>query len=190
MDGTLTLPVHDFDLIRRELDIPADADILHHLAGIPAAEARAKRAWLLRHERALAEAAIAAPGALELVRALHAAGCRLGLLTRNARELAQVTLAAIGLEGMFPEAEIVGRDDGLPKPHPAGLLGFAERWQVAPARMLMVGDHRYDLACGRAAGVATVLVNAPQNPWPGLADWHLRDCGALLARWREAAPVG
>ena len=36
LDGTLTLAVHDFALIRRELDIPADHDILGHLAGLPA----------------------------------------------------------------------------------------------------------------------------------------------------------
>ena len=35
LDGTLTVPVHDFALIRRALDIPADADILGHLAALP-----------------------------------------------------------------------------------------------------------------------------------------------------------
>ena len=32
LDGTLTLAVHDFAAIRRHLGIPAQADILHHLA--------------------------------------------------------------------------------------------------------------------------------------------------------------
>ena len=94
MDGTLTEAVHDFALIRKELQIPPEADILHHLAALPAAQSQAKHAWLLEHERALAEGARAAPGAVALVRALQASGCRLGLLTRNARTLAQVTLQA------------------------------------------------------------------------------------------------
>ena len=54
MDGTLTVAVHDFPAIKRALDIPQDDDILHHLAALPEAEAAAKHAWLLEHERELA----------------------------------------------------------------------------------------------------------------------------------------
>lgn len=61
MDGTLTIAVHDFAAIRRALDIPADDDILHHLAALPAEQAAPKRAWLLEHERELAYAARPAP---------------------------------------------------------------------------------------------------------------------------------
>jgi len=105
LDGTLTEAVHDFALIRRELGIAPESDILVHLAALPADEARDKHDWLMRHERALAEAATAAVGAVALVRALHAQGCRLGILTRNARVLATVTLAAIGLGDVFDEAD-------------------------------------------------------------------------------------
>ena len=83
MDGTLTLAVHDFDAIKRALDIPLADDILGHLAGLPEAVAAAKHAWLLEHERELALTAEPAPGAIELVRELHGRGCRLGILTRN-----------------------------------------------------------------------------------------------------------
>ncbi|MEE7548892.1 HAD family hydrolase, partial [Xanthomonas sp. Kuri4-1] len=108
-------------------------------------------------------------------------GCRLGLLTRNARVLAALTLAAIGLDDAFDPADIVGRDEAEPKPSPAGLHYFVRRWQVAPSRLVMVGDHRLDLECGRAAGARTLLVNVAGDPWPGLADWRLSDCGQLLA---------
>ncbi|KLD69473.1 HAD family hydrolase [Xanthomonas pisi] len=187
MDGTLTLPVHDFALIRRALEIPPEDDILHHLAALPADQAQAKHAWLLEHERALAEAAQPAPGAQEAVRALHADGCRLGLLTRNARSLAKVTLEAIGLDDAFAWDDIVGRDEAAPKPAPDGLQYFQQRWAVSAAAVLMIGDHHNDLACGRAAGAATVLVNTPGDPWPGLADWRLRDCSELLQQWQSRA---
>ncbi|KAF1011751.1 MAG: hypothetical protein GAK32_00637 [Pseudomonas fluorescens] len=36
MDGTLTVAVHDFAAIRVALDIPAEDDILTHLAALPA----------------------------------------------------------------------------------------------------------------------------------------------------------
>lgn len=179
MDGTLTLAVHDFPAIKRALGIPQEDDILHHLAALPEAEAAAKHAWLLEHERELAIAASAAPGAVELVRALHEAGYRLGILTRNAHELALLTLEAIGLGDCFLTEDILGRDEAEPKPSPDGLLHLAERWQVQPDAMLMVGDYRFDLECGRAAGSHTALVNLPDNPWPELTDWHAADCTAL-----------
>ncbi|MDN8663440.1 HAD family hydrolase [Stenotrophomonas indicatrix] len=183
MDGTLTVAVHDFARIKRELAIPQEDDILTHLAGLPAAEASAKHAWLLAHERALAAASQPATGAVALVRALQGAGCRLGILTRNVRSLAQVTLQAIGLGDVFAEDDIIGRDEAEPKPSPAGLQYFLRRWQVEPSQVVMVGDYRFDLECGRAAGSRTLLVNAPDNPWPGMACWHLADCAAVLERW-------
>ncbi|MBB2804832.1 UNVERIFIED_ORG: HAD superfamily hydrolase (TIGR01549 family) [Xanthomonas campestris] len=185
MDGTLTEAVHDFALIRRALEIPPEADILHYLASLPAEQAAAKHAWLLAHERELAHAAQPAPGAVALVRALQAAGCRLGMLTRNARALAQVTLQAIGLHDAFAWDDIVGRDEAAPKPAPDGLQYFAQRWAVGGTALVMVGDHHNDLACGRAVGACTVLVNTPGDPWPGLADWRLQDCTQLLAQWNR-----
>ena len=179
MDGTLTVAVHDFAAIRQALCIPPEHDILTHLAALPAEEAAAKHAWLLEHERDLALGSTPAPGAVELVRELAARGCRLGILTRNAGELAHITLEAIGLAECFAIEDILGRDDAPPKPHPGGLLKLAAAWQVAPADMVMVGDYRFDLDCGRAAGTRTVLVNLPDNPWPELTDWHAADCQAL-----------
>ncbi|ATR84853.1 HAD family hydrolase [Pseudomonas defluvii] len=184
MDGTLTVAVHDFAAIREALDIPAEDDILTHLAALPAEEAAAKHAWLLEHERDLAIASRPATGAVELVRELVARDCQLGILTRNARELAHVTLEAIGLADCFPVQSILGRDEAPPKPHPGGLLKLAEAWDVSPNEMVMVGDYRFDLDCGRAAGTRTILVNLPDNPWPALTDWHAADCRALHALLR------
>ena len=179
MDGTLTVAVHDFAAIRRALDIPAQDDILTHLNGLPAHEAQAKHAWLLEHERELALASTPAPGAVELVRELAARGCRLGVLTRNARELALITLEASGLAPFFAPQDVLGRDNAAHKPDPDGLLQLARAWEVEPSQMVMVGDYRFDLDCGRAAGSKTVLVNVPENPWPELTDWHARDCFEL-----------
>ena len=179
MDGTLTLAVHDFAAIRQALNIPPEDDILTHLNGLPADEAAAKHAWLLEHERELALASTPAPGAIELVRDLAARGFRLGVLTRNAQELAHITLKAIGLDQCFAPQDVLGRENAAHKPDPDGLLQLAQAWAVAPSNMVMVGDYRFDLACGRAAGSKTVLVNVPDNPWPELTDWHAKDCAEL-----------
>ncbi|MFG3453626.1 HAD family hydrolase [Pseudomonas knackmussii] len=180
MDGTLTLAVHDFPAIKRALDIPPDDDILHHLAALPPDEAAGKRAWLLEHERELAYAATPAPGARELLHALRERGCTLGVLTRNAHELALVTLQAVGLGDCFASEDILGRDEAPPKPDPGGLLHLARKWDVSPSELVMVGDYRFDLECAKAAGARGVLVNLPENLWPELTDLHAQDCGQLL----------
>ena len=185
MDGTLTVAVHDFAAIRRALEIAAEEDILDHIAALPAASAQAKREWLLEHERTLAEDALPAPGAVKLLRALAAAGCRLGILTRNDHALAKLTLDAIGVGELFDDADIIGRDEAVPKPSPDGLQQHLRHWGIAASEAVMVGDHAYDLECGRAAGAHTVLVNLPENPWPGSADWHFAECRALLAAWQQ-----
>ena len=190
MDGTLTVAVHDFALIRRELGIPEAHDILEHLTALDADEAAACRAWLMAHERELALAAQPAPGALDLLQALHEAGCRLGVLTRNAGSLAWLTLQAIGVDGLFRQSEVIGRDDAVPKPDPDGLLRLAARWEIPARQLVMVGDYRFDLECGRAAGAATLLVNQPQPAWQELADWQFRDCTEVLQAWRVAAATG
>jgi HAD superfamily hydrolase (TIGR01549 family) len=186
MDGTLTLAVHDFEAIKRALDIPLADDILQHLADLPSGQAAAKHAWLLSHERQLAEAAQAAPGAVELVRELQRRGYRLGILTRNAHALALVTLQAIGLADCFASHDVVGRDEAPPKPDPGGLLHLAQQWQVAPSALVMVGDYRFDLECARAAGAQALLVNLPDNPWPQLCDGYAQDCHDVLAELRLA----
>ena len=186
MDGTLTIAVHDFAAIRRALQIPESDDILHHLAALPPEQAAPKRAWLLDHERELACAARPAAGAFELLQALRERDCRLGVLTRNAHELALVTLETVGLGDFFRAEDILGRDEAPPKPHPGGLLQLAARWGIDPCAMMMVGDYRFDLECARAAGARSVLVNLPENPWPELADLYARDCRALHALLKSA----
>lgn len=181
LDGTLTVAVHDFAAIRRSLSIREDDDILAHVATLPPTEAAAAHAWLHAHERELALAATPARGAVALVRELAQRGHRLGILTRNLRELALITLDAIGLADCFHPDDVLGRDEAPPKPDPAGLLHLASRWRADTATLTMVGDYTYDLACARAAGATSVLVNLPENPWPALADWHFADCHGLRA---------
>ncbi|MDV7213863.1 HAD family hydrolase, partial [Azotobacter beijerinckii] len=98
----------------------------------------------------------------------------------NAHELALLTLQAIGLADCFASADIVGRDEAPPKPHPGGLLQLAAAWGVPPGELVMVGDYRNDLECARGAGAHAVLICPAANPWPELTDRQVRDCFELL----------
>lgn len=180
MDGTLTQAVHDFPAIRNELGIPQEADILAHLAKLPEAEKLAKHAWLIEHEKELAQNAKPALGAIELVKFLAEQDYQLAILTRNDQQLAYITLQAIGLDKYFNKDMVLGRDEAEPKPSPHGMLKLADRWQIKPAQMLIIGDFLHDLASGKSAGANTILVNYPNNAWPELVDWYYPNCQQLL----------
>jgi HAD superfamily hydrolase (TIGR01509 family) len=172
LDGTLTLPVHDFAAIRKSLGMSeSDPDILTFLASLTAPEAGAMRTRLMEIEYELAARTAAAPGAGQLLDRLLRRGARVGILTRNTREIALHTLGLIGLGGYFSPDTILGRDEAEPKPHPAGIAKLLATWGGLPEEAVMVGDYLYDLQVGRAAGTATIHVDRSGTfPWPELAD--------------------
>lgn len=183
LDGTLTVAQHDFDAIRVQLGVPAGQDILGYLASLPIAEKAAMQAELDAIELQLAREVEPAPGAAELIRHLHAAGQHIGILTRNLRQVALSSLEVIGVRDCFATAHVLGRDDALPKPDPHGIQQLLSAWSLGQSEAIMVGDFRFDLEAGRAAGCHTCLVH-PDNSWPALADWHVTDCHSLLQRLR------
>lgn len=185
MDGTLTIPVHDFDAMRRELGLPPGMGTLEGLAALPPEQQAERRAALDEIGWRYALLAQPQPGAPDLLAALAARGARLGIITRNARRNTAETLRRIGCAQWFAPEDIATRDEGDPKPAPAAVLRLLGRWGEAPAAGVVVGDAVYDLQAGRAAGTATVLIDpggdAPHRP---LADYcvpRLDDLRALLA---------
>lgn len=171
LDGTLTLPVHDFDAIRADLGIPEGSDILGWLNALPEKTARPLLQRLDKIETELADSVQAAPGAVDLLQTLHAQGYRLGILTRNLRKIAQRCLATLGVLDFFDSQSILGRGEAKPKPQPDGILKLLNHWGARATDSLIVGDYRYDLLAGRAAGIATIHVDPRKNyAWPESSD--------------------
>jgi len=126
---------------------------------------------LIEIEYELAARTAAAPGAGQLLDRLLRRGSRIGILTRNTREIALHTLGQIGLKGYFTSDDILGRDEAAPKPHPEGIEKLLAAWGSAPDESVMVGDYLFDLQVGRAAGTATIHVDRSRAfRWPELAD--------------------
>lgn len=171
LDGTLTEPVHDFAAIRAELGIPDGVDILGHIDGQPAAEARRLHARLDAIEEELAGRAVASAGAVRLVAALAGRGVQMGIVTRNTKRIALRVLATIGVGEHFAPEHVIGRHEASPKPDPEGIARLGAVWGAAGGAMVMVGDYLFDLESGRAAGAATVHVDPSRSfRWPELTD--------------------
>lgn len=181
LDGTLTVAVHDFAAIRRELEIPDGSDILGHLSSLPLRDSQALHGRLQQIEDQLAVATRAAAGAQLLLEHLRSRGAKMGILTRNTRENAIRTLELIGLDYFFEPEHILGRDDAAPKPEPDGIFHLARIWETTPEATVMVGDYQYDLQAGRAAGSLTIHVDKTRNfRWPELADIQVAALNELI----------
>ena len=181
LDGTLTLPVHDFSVIRQALGVPRGIDILGYLASLPDVEAQPLHDKLNAIETELLERIEPAPGTVQLIEALQRRGSRIGILTRNKRDIAVRTLTCLGVGGYFLEECILGRDEAPPKPDPEGLFRLSVRWKTVPAEMVMVGDYLFDLQTGRNAGAATIHVDRTRSfLWPELTDIGVSTLEELL----------
>lgn len=116
-----------------------------------------------------------------LLDGLAAEGLRLGVCTNDGEAPARAHLKQAGILERFEF--IAGYDSGYgAKPDPAPLQAFCAQVGVAPARAVMVGDSRHDLAAGRAAGMRTVAVltgPAGRADLAPLADVILPDIGHL-----------
>ncbi len=183
LDGTLTLPVHDFEYIRIELDLPEITDILVHLDSLPDADASWRHTRLKEIERQLAYQAKPAPGALDAVAKLHQSGAQLGILTRNDRNIALLTLETIGLGHYFAKKNVLGRDEAPPKPDPAGIHHLLTGWGAVPSEAVMVGDYLFDLQAGRSAGTTTVHVGRPDGKaWRKYTDYSVATLDELSSQ--------
>jgi HAD superfamily hydrolase (TIGR01509 family) len=188
LDGTLTEPVLDFDAIRAEIGIGKGLPILEALEaleGAGAGDAARDRAEaiLRRHERESIARARLAEGCAELLAHLGALGIPTAILTRNMREVVDTFATMFG----FAFHATYTREDGPPKPSPAGVISICGRIGVDPARTLVVGDYKYDILAGRDAGCRTALVTRRTLLPTELPDWGPPDI--TVRSLRELLPL-
>ena len=121
---------------------------------------------------------------IPFVKALRAAGLKIGVATNDGEAPARAHLREAGIEVMFDF--IAGSDSGFGgKPAAGQLHGFCEATGLRPDQCAMVGDSTHDLRAGRAAGMMNVAVLtgvADQQELSPLADVVL-DSVAQLPAW-------
>lgn len=181
LDGTLVTGELDFAAIRREIG-GVCGPILEHIAAASAAERERATTILTRHEEAAAQRCQLQPGARELLDFCRERGLRVGLLTRNSR--ATVATVCQRLDLRFDV--VIAREDAPPKPSPECVLTACRRLGVAPERCLVVGDYRFDIEAGHAAGAWTALLCDRTRTLPDVqADFEV----ANLAQVREVVTL-
>ena len=154
MDGTLTRPMLDFPAIKAEMGI-GHSPILEALAEMDQRRRAEAEAILLRHEDVAAARSSLNEGCLELMEWIEQERLPLALITRNSRRSAEVVVARHGLK----MGVLIARDEGMFKPDPAPLWLACQRMGVNASEAWMIGDGRYDIEAGLAAGMKTVWIS-------------------------------
>ena len=179
MDGTLTAPFLDFELIKREIGIPS-GPILETLAAMEGERRAAAERVLHRHEDRAALESTLNPGCVELLEWLESAKIKTALVTRNRRQSVSTVFERHGLHFDV----WITREDGKFKPDPAPLQLACRRLGVKEEDAWMVGDGSHDVHAGIAAGIRTVWISHGRQrdfagePWLSVND--LLELTALL----------
>jgi hydrogenase expression/formation protein HypE len=163
-DGTLTFPgALDFPAIKREIDCPPDFPILEFIETQP----EEKKASLLEivelKETQAAARSRPNAGVENCLSELKRRGISLGIHTRNSLQAVQKALGKIRIARMEDFKAILTRDDCLPKPHPDGVIKASLLMGVPISQLMVVGDFRFDIIAGKAAGACTVLLTNRKN---------------------------
>ena len=187
-DGTLTLPgALDFQAIKQELGCPADQAILEYLETRTPAR-RSKLMKILEDiEDQAAEVSRPNRGAEKCLSVLKRKGVILGILTRNGLSSVKKALKKFDSVTIRDFTAVITRDESLPKPHPDGVHEAAKQMGLSTGEILLVGDFRFDIMAGSAAGVRTVLltdggrsVMLPGDPEPDYVVSNLEEILDLI----------
>jgi HAD superfamily hydrolase (TIGR01549 family) len=179
LDGTITEPYFDFDMIRAEMGLTKDDGPVWEAMERMDTQRRSEVQIILdHHEQKGVDESRLNLGALETLNVLRQKDIKIGILTRNKAQNAWAVAQKHGLD--FDE--VVGREDGPVKPDAYGVLELCRRFDTEPNEVLMVGDYLFDIECGNTANAITVLlVNHPQaDEFAIYADYKIDSIGQVL----------
>ena len=160
----LGLPPAPEDAIRRTIGL----DLITVLGVLAGEEWKPRGEEFLGHftrkaDEVMVASTVFLPGAARVLRTLHGAGYRLGVVSTKYRRRVEEALERDGLLGFVDV--VVGSDDvPRPKPAPDGLLRAAGALGIATGDCVFVGDSEVDAKAARDAGMGFVAVLTGTTP--------------------------
>ena len=181
-DGTLTVPgAINFLEIKASLGCSPEVPILEFIESLDNNEQQKAYSLLDRHEKKAAKISFPAQDAESVIRELKKKDLPLGIITRNSLNAVLLSLDNFDHVTADDFTIILTRDDGTPKPDPAGVVIAAQKMGILIEELLVVGDFSLDIIAGHAAGARTVLIVQdatriiPPHPEPDYRINHLQE---------------
>jgi len=158
-DGTLTKPGSiDFVKIKTAIGCPPDSQVLEFLEAEPPDSRAGLMNILEQMEMIGAEASIPNLGAEKCLSALRSKDIPFGIITRNSLNSVEKALLKFDSVTLLDFRSVITRDSSLPKPKPHGVYNAARNMGLNTSDLLVVGDFRFDIIAGHAAGAVTALL--------------------------------
>jgi len=178
LDGTITEPYLDFDVIRKEIGLAPDAGpILEAMEKMSSEQLQTAEKILYKHEQLAIEHSTLNPGAHEALGKLRKMKIHIGVLTRNTHSNASAVAKKHNLDFDI----ILDRHAGPPKPDPFGVEYLCKHFNVLPEQTLVVGDYLFDLKSAVAAGAGAVLMLTGQNAkFAEFADYTIDNLAQII----------
>lgn len=171
MDGTLTVPLLDFNRIRLDLGITG-GDIAEVIESWP--EPERSNGWKLieKYEHEASACNQLQPDVLEVLSRFAACNIRLGIITRNTLNSVKKLLNT----KLYVDFDIIlTREFPHMKPSPEPVLHILEQWNLQPGECLMVGDYIHDIQSANAAGaVSCYYKNSQGGAYESDADFTVK----------------
>ena len=170
MDGTLTVPSIDFAELREVLEISPEHDLLGILSSYNEEQKRRHLDIIEQYEQEALKNIRLQPDVNSVLDAFDASNIKMGIITRNSTGSAEKVLSLIDVDF----EPVLTRDFTPVKPHPAPIKYILKHWGFLPENVLMVGDYRDDIICGKNAGTATCFFSNPgKTSFSELADFEI-----------------
>jgi len=159
LDDTLVKTSLDFELIKKQIECPKEADILSFIDSLECDQLRREaHKIVLEHEMQDAHTSIWMPGAQEFVNNALARELPLAIVTRNCREATRVKID----NNQIPISIVLTREDAPAKPDPTALHMVNQHWQLQTHEVAYIGDYKYDIEAAQNASMQAWLFE-PNN---------------------------
>lgn len=157
-DGTITRPFFDWPIMKEEMGFEEDISILDYLVEAKEPERTRVKSILERHEAAARDGAELGEGVRPLLSYLDSYSVPIGIVTNNTTANVMPVLERFDLQFQ----SVVTRDIGCWKPDPRQVEEACKALGYLPSEVILIGDGRYDMEAGRAAGTFTIgLMHGP-----------------------------
>ncbi|MBI5166308.1 MAG: HAD family hydrolase [candidate division NC10 bacterium] len=176
LDGVIVKQKLDFAAIKQDIFGDSEGFILERMERLSGPERERAEEILEGYERAAAEEAELNDGVKPLFAHLDKRKTRRAVVTRNSRKSVAIVQEKFGLD----LGVVISRGDAPPKPSPEPILLACRRMGLSKEECIFVGDFELDMLAGRRAGVRTVLLRNPAQPFSENADFTIDSISNLL----------
>ncbi len=176
MDGTLTIPSINFIRLRDALGLQPYEDLLGVISSYNEEQKKQHLYIIEQYEKEALEKVRLQPDVNSVLAVFAAADLKLGIITRNSNASAEKVLSLIDID--FDP--VLTRDFTPVKPDPAPINKILDIWSFLPENVLMVGDFRDDILCGKNAKTFTCFFSNPDKAsYSELADFTISSFSEL-----------